>query len=61
VAFILSRRHGKRGGWQEPTTPPELVAYYRPMPDLVFEVVQDGDGGYCAECLTDNIFTEGDT
>jgi hypothetical protein len=31
------------------------------MPELVFEVVQEGDGGYCAECLTENIFTEGDT
>jgi hypothetical protein len=28
---------------------------------LVFEVVQESDGGYCAECLTENIFTEGDT
>jgi hypothetical protein len=31
------------------------------MPELVFEVVQEGGGGYCAECLTENIFTEGDT
>jgi hypothetical protein len=31
------------------------------MPELVFEVVQEEDGGYCAECLTENIFTEGDT
>jgi hypothetical protein len=31
------------------------------MPELVFEVVQETDGGYCAECLTENIFTEGDT
>jgi predicted RNase H-like HicB family nuclease len=28
---------------------------------LVFEVVQEADGGYCAECLTENIFTQGDT
>jgi predicted RNase H-like HicB family nuclease len=27
----------------------------------VFEVVQDSDAGYCAECLTQNIFTQGDT
>lgn len=27
------------------------------MPELVFEVVQEDDGGYCAECLTENIFT----
>ena len=31
------------------------------MPELVFEVVQESDGGYCAECLTESIFTEGDT
>ncbi|HWD00452.1 MAG TPA: hypothetical protein VG456_27030 [Candidatus Sulfopaludibacter sp.] len=31
------------------------------MPDLIFEVVQEADGGYCAECLTENIFTEGST
>jgi hypothetical protein len=31
------------------------------MPELVFEVIQEPDGGYCAECLTENIFTEGDT
>ena len=29
--------------------------------ELVFEVSQESDGGYCAECLTENIFTEGDT
>ena len=31
------------------------------MPDVVFEAVQDADGGYCAECLTENIFTQGDS
>ncbi len=31
------------------------------MPELVFAVIQEADGGYCAECLTENIFTEGDT
>ena len=31
------------------------------MSELVFEVVQEADGGYCAECLTENIFTGGDT
>jgi predicted RNase H-like HicB family nuclease len=31
------------------------------MGDLVFEAVQEADGGYCAECLTENIFTQGDT
>ena len=31
------------------------------MSELVFEVVQEADGGYSAECLTENIFTQGDT
>ena len=31
------------------------------MADLVFEAVQDTDGGYCAECLTENIFMQGET
>ncbi len=31
------------------------------MGELVFEAVQEADGGYCAECLTENIFTQGDT
>ncbi len=28
------------------------------MSELVFEVVQEADGGYCAECLTESIFTQ---
>ena len=31
------------------------------MNELVFEVVQEEDGGFCAECLSENIFTQGDT
>lgn len=31
------------------------------MDELVFEVIQESDGGYCAECLTEDIFTEGDS
>jgi predicted RNase H-like HicB family nuclease len=31
------------------------------MNELVFEVTQEADGGYCAECLTENIFTQGDS
>ena len=41
--------------------PPSLMPYHRRMAELVFEVVQESDGGYCAECLTESIFTEGDT
>ena len=31
------------------------------MGELVFEVIQEADGGYCAECLTESIFTQGET
>jgi predicted RNase H-like HicB family nuclease len=31
------------------------------MHEIVFEVTQDADGGFCAECLTESIFTQGDT
>ena len=31
------------------------------MSDLVFEVIQEADGGYVAECLTEAIVTQGDT
>jgi hypothetical protein len=31
------------------------------MSELVFEVVQEFDGGFCAECLTDTILTEANT
>jgi predicted RNase H-like HicB family nuclease len=29
--------------------------------EIIFEVTQEGDGGFCAECLTESIFTQGDT
>jgi hypothetical protein len=29
--------------------------------ELVFSVTQESDGGFVAECLTHDIFTEGDT
>lgn len=31
------------------------------MSELVFEVLQEEDGGYTAECLSENIFTQGDS
>ena len=31
------------------------------MSELVFEVTQEEDGGFCAECLSENIFTQGDS
>jgi len=30
------------------------------MNEIVFEVSQEGDGGFVAECLTEAIFTEAD-
>ena len=30
------------------------------MSELIFEVTQESDGGYCAECLTEPIFTQAD-
>jgi hypothetical protein len=29
--------------------------------ELVFEITQDADGGFSAECLSESIFTQGDT
>lgn len=29
--------------------------------ELVFEVTEEAEGGYSAECLTENIFTQGKT
>jgi hypothetical protein len=40
---------------------PRLAPYDGRMAELVFEVVQESDGGYCAECLTENIFADGNT
>ncbi|CAN5660123.1 2-oxoisovalerate dehydrogenase E1 subunit beta [soil metagenome] len=31
------------------------------MSELVFDVLQEADGGYVAECLTESIVTEGNT
>ena len=31
------------------------------MNELVFEVTVDTDAEFCAECLTESIFTQGDT
>ena len=31
------------------------------MNEIVFQVTQEGDGGYLAECLSENIYTQGDT
>ncbi len=31
------------------------------MNELVFEVTEEEDGGFCAECMTENIFTQADS
>jgi predicted RNase H-like HicB family nuclease len=31
------------------------------MSELIFEVIQEEDGGFVAECLTEGIFTQGNT
>ena len=36
-------------------------SYCGSVNEIVFEVTQEADGGYCAECLTESIFTQGDT
>ena len=33
----------------------------RDVDELIFEVTQEADGGYVAECFTENIFTQGDS
>ena len=37
-----------------------LVGLSEIMADLIFEVIQEGDGGFVAECLTEPIVTQGD-
>lgn len=32
-----------------------------PMSELIFEVTQEADGGFVAECLTEAIFTQADS
>jgi len=31
------------------------------MDEVIFEVLQEGDGGFVAECLTEPIFAQADT
>ena len=34
---------------------------YSPMNELVFEITQEGDGGFVAEALGESIFTQADS
>jgi hypothetical protein len=33
----------------------------KPVDELVFKVIQESDGGYVAQCLTESIVTQDDT
>lgn len=39
----------------------DLFGYTEAMSELIFEVIQESDGGFVAECLTEGIFTQADT
>lgn len=52
----------RRTAWRDDTCQRTLkLGYLIGMSELVFEVTQDEDGGFCAECLSENIFTQADT
>ena len=36
-------------------------ARFKVVNEIVFEITQEADGGFCAECLTESIFTQSDT
>ena len=35
--------------------------YSDSMNEIIFEVIQEADGGFVAECLTESIFTQADS
>jgi len=37
------------------------MEYSDGMNEIVFEVIQEADGGFVAECLTESIFTQADS
>ena len=37
------------------------MPYHQRMAELYLRFVQESDGGYCAECLMEGIFTQGDS
>jgi predicted RNase H-like HicB family nuclease len=37
------------------------ISWNNPIMELVFDVTQESDGGYVAECLSHDIFTQGHT
>ena len=40
--------------------PPQSTKF-KTVHEIVFEITQDVDGGFSAECLTESIFTQADT
>src|ERR1035438_7461861 len=55
VFFIQNLAKGYHGcGWC-------FSAIVEWMNEIIFEVTQEADGRFCAECLTESIFTQGDT
>jgi predicted RNase H-like HicB family nuclease len=38
----------------------QAIEYPEAMSEIVFEVTQEADGGFVAECLTEGIFTQAD-
>ena len=55
---MMTREWRRRGSRHLSTT---LMGMMILMTEIVFDVMQEADGGYCAECLSENIFTQGDT
>jgi len=40
---------------------PKRSPRFKSVNEIVFEITQEADGGFCAECLTESIVTQGDT
>src|SRR6266481_2206813 len=57
--IVYLARHFAGDKWQTLSVPKKKSGEINK--DLVFRVTQESDGGYCAECLTEGIFTQGDT
>ena len=37
------------------------MLFCKKVNEIVFEITQEADGGFCAECLTESVFTQGNT
>jgi hypothetical protein len=55
----LSKSNSVRGAG--PNFQTETCSRVDIVSEIVFEITQESDGGYCAECLTESIFTQADT